>query len=94
MPQELSCWAEGWLAGERSPAVAVDLNAVPPAGIHGVEVMDKAERRNDTICYGAIGVGGFKMKIHRKCIQMLFESNDQVLEVEEIYTVGRQLIVS
>jgi hypothetical protein len=86
--------AEGWLEAEVAPSVAVDLNAVPPAGIHGIEVMDKAEQREDTICYGAIGVGGFKMKIHRRCIQMLFESNDQVLEVEEIYAVGRELMNS
>src|SRR5690606_28052953 len=45
--------------------VAIDLNAVPPVGIEGVEVMDKAADRDGMKCYGAIGVGGTKMKIHK-----------------------------
>src|SRR5205807_1625142 len=36
--------------------VAIDLNAVPPVGITGIEVFDKAADRDGTICYGAIGV--------------------------------------
>lgn len=82
--------ADGWQTA--SPKVVVDVNAVPPAGIHGVEVMDKGELRGDTVCYGAIGVGGLKMRIHRKCIESLFESNDQVMEVHEIHAVGKTLI--
>ena len=82
--------AEGWQ--EKSPEVVVDVNAVPPAGIHGVEVMDKGEKRGQTICYGAIGVGGLKMKIHRRCIESLFESNDQVLEVNEIHAIGKSIV--
>ncbi|QEG22565.1 methylene-tetrahydromethanopterin dehydrogenase N-terminal domain-containing protein [Mariniblastus fucicola] len=81
---------EGWL--EKAPKVVVDVNAVPPAGIHGVEVMDKAETRGETICYGAIGVGGLKMKIHRKCIESLFESNDSVLEVHQIHAIGKTIV--
>ena len=45
--------------------VAVDLNAVPPAGIEGVEVGDAGVERDGVICYGAIGVGGTKMKVHK-----------------------------
>ena len=48
--------------------VAIDLNAVPPAGIAGIDVMDKAKDRDGVVCYGAIGVGGTKMKIHRAAI--------------------------
>src|SRR5262249_13313274 len=62
--------------------VAIDLNAVPPAGIAGVEVMDKAKERDGVICYGAIGVGGTKMKIHRAAIQRLFTANNLVLDAE------------
>lgn len=86
--------AEGWLDRDSAPTVAIDLNAVPPAGIHSVDVMDRAEQRKNTVCYGAIGVGGFKMKIHRRCIQMLFESNDHTLESEEVYAVGHKLMKS
>lgn len=71
--------------------VAIDLNAVPPAGIGGVQVMDKAVDRGGVICYGAIGVGGTKMKIHKAAIAKLFESNDLVLDAEEVYAIGEQL---
>lgn len=71
--------------------VAIDLNAVPPVGIEGVEVMDKAADRDGMKCYGAIGVGGTKMKIHKAAVRKLFESNDQVLDAEEMLDLGRTL---
>jgi methylenetetrahydrofolate/methylenetetrahydromethanopterin dehydrogenase (NADP+) len=71
--------------------VAIDLSAVPPAGIEGISVMDKAVVRGDRIDYGAVGVGGLKMKIHRGAIGSLFESNDRVLDVQEIYQAGKSL---
>ncbi|MFT5524427.1 MAG: hypothetical protein ACI9G1_002616 [Pirellulaceae bacterium] len=71
--------------------VVVDLNAVPPLGIEGTEVIDKGEDRNGVICYGAIGVGGTKMKIHKEAIRRLFSSNDLVLDAEQIYAIGSEL---
>lgn len=71
--------------------VAIDLNAVPPLGIDGVDVMDKARERDGVICYGAIGVGGLKMKIHKAALRRLFESNDQVLDTTAIYQIGQAL---
>jgi hypothetical protein len=71
--------------------VAIDLNAVPPAGLAGVDVMDKGAEREGVICYGAIGVGGGKMKIHKAAITRLFESNDQVFDAEEIFELGQSL---
>ncbi len=71
--------------------VVIDLNAVPPLGIAGVEVQDKAKQRGSVICYGAIGVGGAKMKIHKQAIAHLFLSNDQILDAEEIFEIGREL---
>ncbi len=72
-------------------AVAIDLNAVPPLGIAEIDVSDKAVDQNGTICYGAIGVGGTKMKIHRAAIAKLFTANDLVLDATEIYALGKQL---
>jgi hypothetical protein len=72
--------------------VAVDLNAVPPAGLEGIDVMDKAAEKHDAICYGAIGVGGLKMKIHKAAIQQLFTSNNLVLDTEEIYRIGEGMV--
>ena len=66
----------------------VDLNAVPPMGIEGVEVMDKGAIRDGVICFGAIGVGDLKMKVHRASISKLFERNDYVLDAREIYEIA------
>jgi methylenetetrahydrofolate/methylenetetrahydromethanopterin dehydrogenase (NADP+) len=71
--------------------VAIDLNAVPPLGIGGIEVTDKAKERDDVICYGAIGVGGAKMKIHRAAIERLFTANNLVLDAEEVFAIGQEL---
>jgi hypothetical protein len=71
--------------------IAIDLNAVPPLGIGGVEATDRAVSRNGVTCYGAIGVGGTKMKIHSTAIARLFQSNSQVLDAEEVYLIGREL---
>jgi hypothetical protein len=67
--------------------VLVDLNAVPPLGIEGVEVMDKGTERHGKIVYGALGVGGLKMKLHRKAVQSLFESNKAVLDAVAIHQI-------
>jgi len=69
--------------------VAIDLNAVPPLGIEGIDVTDKAVQRDGVVGYGAIGVGGTKMKIHKAAVARLFESNDQVLDAEEVYSLAQ-----
>jgi hypothetical protein len=71
--------------------VAIDLNAVPPTGIGGIQPQDKAVERDGVLCYGAIGVGGTKMKLHKMAIGRLFEANDLVLDAEEIYELGESL---
>lgn len=71
--------------------VAIDLNAVPPLGIEGIKAGDKKVSQQGTVCYGALGVGGMKMKIHRAAIASLFESNDQVLDAAEIFRLGKQI---
>jgi hypothetical protein len=71
--------------------VAIDLNAVPPLGIEGVQVTDKGAERDGVLYYGAIGVGDTKMKLHRAAVAKLFESNDQVMDAEEVYALGEGL---
>jgi hypothetical protein len=68
--------------------MVVDLNAVPPMGIEGTSVMDKGVVREGVICYGAIGVGDLKMKIHRAAIAALFSRNDQVMDALEVYEIA------
>lgn len=71
--------------------VAIDLNAVPPAGIGGIGVMDTAKDMDGRIVYGAVGVGGTKMKIHKASIAQIFETNDRILDIDEIYQLGLSL---
>jgi hypothetical protein len=71
--------------------VAIDLNAVPPAGLEGIEPTDHGKMRDGAACYGAVGVGRTKMKIHKRAVQSLFEANNLVLDAEEIFAIGRQL---
>jgi hypothetical protein len=80
---------DAW-AGRGLRAVA-DLNAVPPLGIEGVDVMDDGVTRDGSITFGALGVGGLKMKIHKACIARLFERNDLVLDAETIADLAREL---
>lgn len=71
--------------------VAIDLNAVPPVGIEGIDLGDAGKERDNVIAYGALGVGGTKMKIHRAAVARLFESNDQVLDAEQLYALAQTI---
>jgi hypothetical protein len=81
---------EAW-AGRKGLIAAADLNAVPPLGIEGIDVADNGVDRDGVIVFGALGVGGLKMKIHKACIARLFERNDVVLDAETIAEVAREL---
>lgn len=69
-----------------------DINAVPPLGIGGIDMNDSGEERNGRLSFGAIGIGGPKMKVHRTCIARLFEANNVVMDAEEVYAVAKELI--
>lgn len=71
--------------------LAIDLNAVPPAGVEGIEPTDKGALRNGVVCYGALGVGGTKMKIHTAAIQRLFTANHLVLDTAAIYQLATEI---
>lgn len=68
-----------------------DLNLAPPAGIEGVEIPDNGTERYGKRCFGPVGIGNFKMKVHRACVASLFERKDLVLEAEAVYKVAREL---
>lgn len=78
-------------SGRSGLRAAADLNAVPPAGIEGIEVTDSAVDREGVTVFGALGVGNLKMKIHKACIARLFERNDLVLDAETIAEVAQEL---
>jgi hypothetical protein len=72
--------------------VAIDLNAVPPLGIDEIALTDKAVLRGQRYDYGALGVGGLKMKIHKASVASLFESNTKTIDCQEMMIIGRDII--
>ena len=72
--------------------VAIDLNAVPPLGIDGIGLTDKGTSRDGRIEYGALGVGGLKMKIHKASVASLFESNGKTIDCQEMMSIGRDIL--
>jgi hypothetical protein len=82
---------DAW-AGRAGLRAAADLNAVPPLSIEGIDVTDDGVERDGVKVFGALGVGGLKMKIHKACIARLFERNDLVLDVETIAEVAHDLV--
>ena len=104
--QEVVAWAELLLASGPSGVTLVprevwagrpglravaDVNAVPPLGIEGVEATDDGTLREGIPAFGALGIGGFKMKAHRAAVAQLFERNDLVLDAEQIYDLAAAL---
>jgi hypothetical protein len=81
---------DAW-AGRSGLRAAADLNAVPPVGIEGIDVTDDGVDRDGVKTFGALGVGGLKMKIHKACIARLFERNDLVFDAETIFDLAREL---
>jgi hypothetical protein len=76
---------------DASLSVAIDLNAVPPAGIGGVAPQDKAVERDGQVCYGALAVGGVKLRLHKAALGRMFETNDLVLDADAVYALGKHL---
>jgi hypothetical protein len=75
-------------AGRSGLRVAADVNAVPPAGVEGIEATDDGVERDGVTVFGALGIGGLKMKIHKACIARLFERNDLILDAETIAEIA------
>jgi len=71
--------------------VLADVNAVPPLGIENTKSHWDGKKINTKTVFGALGIGGLKMKIHRECIARLFTQNDLQLDAEEIYTIAKDM---
>ena len=71
-----------------------DPGTTPPSGIEGIEPFDRGEARHGKRAFGGLAIGSLKLRVHRACIARLFESNDQVLDVEEIHALARTLATS
>jgi hypothetical protein len=79
-----------WLDNPNVEMVA-DVNAQPPLGIEGIEATDKGKDYNGKLAFGALGIGGLKLKLHRACIGKLFESAEAVFDAEEIYALAKEM---
>ncbi len=79
-------WRDEWTI-----ELIADCNAQPPLGIGGIEATDKGNTRQEKLTFGALGIGGLKLKLHRACIAQLFQSSDQVLDAEEIYALAKTM---
>ena len=80
-----------WIESQ-SIEVVCDANAMPPLGIEGVELNDKAKEIGGKKAFGAIGFGGLKISVHRECVSRLFNSNDGVFDAEEIYRIAKEML--
>jgi hypothetical protein len=82
---------QAWTSS-KSLKIAVDLNAVPPLGIEGLDVEDGGIVQNGVVVFGAFGIGNFKTKLHKACVARLFTRNDLVLDAEAIADIARELV--
>src|SRR5437763_9012383 len=71
--------------------VVADVNAVPPLGIEGVDVMDDGVTKDGVRCFGALAIGNLTMKLHKTCSARMCERKDLVLDAETIADVAREL---
>lgn len=71
--------------------VLADLNVAPPPGIAGINFHMHGEKQDGRILYGGLGIGGFKMKVHKTALRRLFEK-DVVLDADGIYAIAKELL--
>jgi hypothetical protein len=79
---------------QSSPALQLlaDSNASPPAGVEGIGMSDRGAASHGKLLFGPLGFGALKLAVHRACIARLFEQNDLVLDVNEIYDVAKAMV--
>jgi hypothetical protein len=71
--------------------VLADVNAVPPLGIEKTKPHWNAKEVDGKVIFGALAIGGLKMKIHRHSLVSLFETNDRVIDVEQVYDIAKTI---
>jgi methylenetetrahydrofolate/methylenetetrahydromethanopterin dehydrogenase (NADP+) len=70
--------------------VLADYNAAEPLGIEGTDAQDDLKDYDGKRVLGALAIGGPKMKVHKTCIQRLFETNEAVLDVDGVYEIAKE----
>ncbi|MDY8108098.1 methylene-tetrahydromethanopterin dehydrogenase N-terminal domain-containing protein [Fulvimarina sp. 2208YS6-2-32] len=75
--------------------VAADVNAVPPVGLEGIDVMDDVVAIDGTDAFGigALAIGMFKSKTEYGLLRQMIESEEgQVLDFRHAFTLARKLV--
>ncbi|MCK5932253.1 methylene-tetrahydromethanopterin dehydrogenase [Fulvimarina manganoxydans] len=75
--------------------VAADVNAVPPPGLAGIDVMADAEPIEGTnaVGIGALAIGVFKSKTEYGLLRQMIEADEpQTLDFRDAFTLARKLV--
>jgi hypothetical protein len=80
---------ELWAANPTIEVMA-DVNAVPPAGIEGLEIRDDGTEREGKKCLGPLAIGSLKMRTHKESLRRLFTRNDLILDIKEVYEISKE----
>jgi hypothetical protein len=82
---------DSW-AGRSCLKWLLDFNLTEPLGIEGIKPGDDFAEYGGKQALGALAIGNPKMKVHKACIEKLFERNDLVLDTEGVYRIAKQLV--
>lgn len=85
------------LAKAAALRVAADVNAVPPAGIEGVGVMDDgaplAAASGKAVGIGALAIGNVKYQVQSRMLKAMLEAEQPLyLDLREAFAAARQLV--
>jgi methylene-tetrahydromethanopterin dehydrogenase len=72
--------------------VALDTNAVPPAGIEGLKAKYDKEERNGVLLIGALAIGDLRNKIARKMFKAAMESEGAFLDYKDAFGFAREKV--
>ena len=78
--------------GIDSIEVLADFNAADPLGVAGTSAQDEFEDYGGKKVLGALAIGGPKMKVHKTCIERLFETSEAILDVDGVYEIAKELL--
>ena len=83
------------LQNAKSLLIAADVNAVPPAGVEGLDAMSDAQPIKGAewvLGLGALAIGSRKYNLQKKMFQMMLDSDSSVtLDFLSAYEVARKL---
>ncbi|MBA2350231.1 MAG: NAD(P)-dependent methylenetetrahydromethanopterin dehydrogenase [Burkholderiales bacterium] len=85
------------LAGAARLLVAADINAVPPAGIEGVGLMDNgnavAAGSGKAIGIGALAIGNVKYQVQRGLLERMLEADEPLyLDFRDAFVAAREYV--